>query len=454
MREAIVLAFVLFVVLGCGYQSTSSEDKNNITPEATLSFSKKILPEKISVNFPTVLKDTIDSSSDSGDSKLENKIENNIQQLQKDIYKVEDIIKIAELNIILLEQVMPEILEKCNDMEHCLFKERELSFLLDEKIITSIDNVLDEKKRDFLDINNTIIYLGDIEFFKYENQKYEYELNFNMLNSSFVKESNSIKEQRQILKWSSSKDNVKITYLYTSDMDRLVTTVRYFINSDDGNELMYLSDKNDTNVSIENTTLVVKNSDYNRSYSLTSNTTIQQLTSNEINSSHFSTNIGLDNNSTNLLLSYKDLTIEETNIVNDSYELLDMVVVESKPIVVVGPGLSEYSSQISNLNRVVEDLTLIAFEVNGEFLSSGDYILLRPTTDTTELSLGDVFTQSIGSFVVIEGNGKPQGSLYNREFKDLLNELIIVKIINSQETTEISEFIVIENKPQLNIIKK
>jgi hypothetical protein len=443
MRQGIVLLFGLFVILGCGYQSSPSEK------DASISFvpntPNNILPEKISVNFPSVLKDTITAPSKGEDSEFEEKKENNLKQLQKDIYKAEDMVQIAEFNMILLEQVMPKILQKCEGIEHCQFEERELSFLLDEKLILTIDSVLNEKKRNFLDLNNTMVYLGDIEFFKYENQKYEYELNFNMLNSSFIQEDSAIGERRQIFKWSSDNPNVVITYLYAKDVDRIVSTVRYFVNNE-GNEFMYLSDKNDTNISIENTTLVVKNDENNSSYSLTSNTTIQQLSANETNSSHFSTNIEMDDRGTQLLLLDKNTTLSTLDSV-DRDENLEIV--PTKPIVVTVPSSNlETDSSFSEENK----LTLFVFEVDGDGLASGDYILLKPDTDTLELDLEALLEMAIGSFSVIEGT--PQGSLYSNEFLDILDELVMVKIIDSQESTELSEFIVIENKPKLNIVKK
>ena len=450
MKHGIILTFILFVILGCGYQSTPSED--NKIPKSTVSTSSsKILPKKISISFPDALKDTISSNSDNDKSETNEfkvKKDTNLQQLKKDIYKVEDMVQVAEFNIILLEQVISEILYKCSGEEHCVFEEQELSFVLDEKIISDIDSVLNKKERDFLDTNNTVIYLGELEFFKYDNQKYEYELNFNMLNSSFVKESSEIKEQRQIFKWSKGSSNVIVTYIYSNGVDESVTTVRYFIDSE-GRELMYLSDKNDTNISMENTTLVVKNIDENSSYSLTSSTTIQKLSANETNSSHFSTNIEVDMNSTNLLLLDKNTSIETGDIEN-RYDELNVVVIATKPIVVTGPGTD--LDNLSSDSEKEDDLTLFVFDVLAEGLASGDYILLKPDTDISKLSLEDVLKRSIGSFSVMEGI--PQGSLYTKEFLDILDDLIIVKIMNSQEITEASEFILIENKPKLNIVKK
>ena len=443
-----ILLFGLFVILGCGYQSSPSEEEGR-TPLAPNTKNNNILPQKISVNFPTVLKETITTPSQADNSELEKKKENNLQQLQKDIYKAEDMVQIAKFNMILLEQVMPEILQRCEGEEHCKFEDRELSFLLDEKLILAIDGVLNEKKRDFLDMNNTMVYLGEIEFFKYENQKYEYELNFNMLNSSFFKEDSAIEEQRQIFKWSSNSQNVLITYLYSKSVDRLVSTVRYFVNSE-GKEFMYLSDKNDTNTSIENTTLVAKNNENNNSYSLMSNTTIQQLSADETNSSHFSTNIEMDDSGTKLLLLDKNTTLS-TQDVKNSNDDLNLEVIPTKPIVVTVPSGSS-SLEPNSSDREDNQLTLFVFEVDGDGLASGDYILLKPDTDTLNLNLESLLEMSIGSFSVTEGT--PQGSLYSNEFIDVLDELVMVKIIDSQESTELSEFIVIENKPKLNIVKK
>ena len=448
MRHGIILLFILFVILGCGYQSTSSEENKISTPTVSEPISK-ILPKKISVSFPDALKDTISYNRDENQSEIKDteykiKEEINLEQLRKDIYKVEDMVKIAEFNLLLLEQVMSEILERCEGIEHCIFEDKELSFVLDENVIASIDIVLDTKERDFLDKNDTLVHLGQIDFSEYENEKYE--LRYNMLNSSFIEYNSSIEEQTQIFRWSTNTNQVTITYLYNNEVDTLVTTIRYFINSE-GNELMYISDKSDTNISIENTTLVVKKAEDNSSYSLTSNTTIQQLSDNESNSSHFSTNIEVDTNSTNLLLLDKNTTIDRSNI--DSNDELDVVVVATRPISVTGAG-TDLDTRPSN--EVEEDLTLFVFEVVGEGLSSGDYILLPPDTDITKLSLEDVLEMSIGSFSVMEG--KPQGALYSKEFLDVLEELVILKITNSQESTEISEFILIENKPKLNIVKK
>ncbi len=451
MKQGIILLFVLFVILGCGYQETSKDKPiPNPTSTAPQTRYQKILPSKISVNFPEILKNTI--TYNSGEKELEEKKETNLNQLEKNIYKIEDVINISELNLILLEQVMPEILERCDGIESCTFEDRELSFRLDEKIISSIDKVLDTKKRDFLDKNGTLVHLGGIKFSKYENQKYEYELEFNMLNSSFIEQNSSIQEQKQFFKWSTSNNYVVATYIYDNKVNVLSTTVRYFINNE-GNELMYILDKNDTNISIENTTLVLKKTDKSNSYALTSNTTIQQLSANETNTSHFSTNIEMDKNSTQLLLLDKNSTLD-TTIVPNKDDPLDMVVVATKPILITGPGtdLNAIPSNTASTNESNKKLTLFVFEVEAEGLASGDYLLLNPDINTDEFSLEELLDASIGSFSVMEG--KPQGALYSDEFLDNLSELTIIKIIDSQESTENSEFIVIENKPKLNIVKK
>ena len=450
MRQGIILLFGLFVILGCGYQETSTQtpipSPTTIPPK---THYQKILPSKISVGFPKILKNRISYTSEN--SQLEEKKNTNLNQLEKDIYKIEDAINISELNLILLKQVMPEIVNRCDGLESCIFDDRELSFLLDEKIIKSIDKILGTKQRDFLDKNNTLVHLGRIKFSKYENQKYEYELNFNMLHSSFLEQNSSIQEQKQLFKWSNSSNDVIAISRYSDEHNSVSTTIRYFINSQ-GNELMYISDNNDTNISIENTTLFLKKVEDNNSYALTSNTTIQQVSQKETNTSHFSTNIEIDEHHTQLLLldknSTRDRTVEGENPA-------DSVPIATKPILItgsVGGTLDIVAPENLSFDEEDNNLTLFVFEVNTEGLPSGDYLLLSPDTDIEEFDLEQLLDASIGSFSVMEG--KPQGSLYNNEFVDRLDELIIVKIMNPQESTENSDFIVIENKPKLNIVKK
>ncbi|RUM73771.1 MAG: hypothetical protein DSZ11_05135 [Sulfurovum sp.] len=451
MKQGIILLFGLFVILGCGYQDTSTESPipDPTSPPPKTNY-QKILPKKISVDFPEILKNTLNYNS--GERQLEEKKESNLHQLEKDIYKVEDVIEIAELNLILLKQVMPEILEHCEGIERCVFEDRELSFQLDEKIIGSIDKVLGTKNRNFLDKNGTLISLGAVEFSKHENQKYEYELEFNMLNSSFVEQNSSIQEQKQLFKWSNSSSYVVSTYLYSGGVDTTSSTLRYFMNSE-GKELMYISDKSDSDVSIESTTLVLKKTDDNLSYALTSNTTIQQLSFNETNTSHFSTNMEMNANSTQILLLDKNSSVERS-MVTERDDPLDMELVATKPILVTGPGVDVYTLPSNSIfiGELKEKLTLFVFEVDAEGLASGDYLLLNPDINIEELTLEELVDASIGSFSVMEG--KPQGALYNDEFLDRLSELTIVKIIDSQESTEGFEFLVIENKPKLNIVKK
>lgn len=432
------------MIFGCGYQ-------NNPTEPVSSPTSKKILPEKISVSFPKILKDTLVPNNNINDTKSKNseiKEQLNLQQLRKDIYKAEDVVKIAEFNLVLLEQVMPEMLEKCSEIEdHCIFEDKELSFILNEKTISTIDTILDGKERNFLNREDELISLGQIDFFKYENQNYE--LVFNMLHSSFIKNNSSISQQRQTLKWSTDTTHVTITYNYDNNDDRSTTVLRYFINPE-GDELMYISDKNDTYISMENTTLLLKRTENNSSYSLTSNTTIQHIGENETNSSHFSANVDIDDNKTHLLLLDKNTT--EIDTIEDNPVVEDI----TKPILVIGSdGRSTHSIPSNSVDFPGEEeknLSLFIFEVKSDGLSSGDYLLLKPNTDTSELSLVEVLDISIGSFSVMEGT--PQGSLYDEEYIDVLDELLIVKIYNSQESMENIEFMVVDNKPKLNIVKK
>ncbi len=105
-------------------------------------------------------------------------------QLKEYINQIDDIVKIAEINLVILKKAMPQVLDRCEGMSSCIFEAGYLSIVLDNETITNIDNIIDDKNFTAIDENlNKRVYLGELEFKKeylIEDDGYRYELKLDL----------------------------------------------------------------------------------------------------------------------------------------------------------------------------------------------------------------------------------------------------------------------------------
>ncbi|MCH9739262.1 MAG: hypothetical protein K0U38_00255 [Epsilonproteobacteria bacterium] len=488
MIRSIILSLGLLIMVGCGAQSnptsedsgTASETANTLDPvdnnltiagtpepetveptpaptvtptETSVEEEESILPRTISMDFPDVLKQTArideNSSLENSETTDNNQTDTNqsvtktndlgYEQLKEDISEVEDVVKIAQVNLVVLEKVMPEVLDRCEGMLSCLFEEKALSIIMDNRTISSIATIVEDHNFTFMDVNSTIS-LGEVGFNKYDtNRSYQYELTLDMLASGFKTKSDVLKEF-QTFKWSDDSKDVVTSYIYEDNESTSSVSLHYLTN-DDGKETMHVYDTEDNKTAglKENTSLILSSEgDENSSFNLTSNSILKHSIGDETNTSSFSSNVEISDDTSLLLFSG-----------SISEESSDQEVASTSEIIC--DNNMSCDEKEDNLSVSIEDIELYELSIVGGDLKEGDYILLAPNTNLEAVSLIDVFELSLGSFTVFED--KKQGALHSDAFLYMLNDLTIVYIDKALDTAELFEIVAKQDKPTLRIVK-
>ncbi len=490
MIRRIILSFGLLLIVGCGAQSnpdtkdssTVSDDISNLisedngtvpptldtsaspvvapTPEVTEVPEREIveeslLPKKINIAFPTLLKaehveernisEEGNETSESNNSLVE---ENDLGylQLKKSITKIDGIIDLAQINLMVLDQVMPKVQQRCEGMISCLFKEKSLSVVMDNESISSINKMIAESNRSIFDGNISEVSFGELGFYSYDlNESYQYMLTLNVLNSSLYQHDVKVKRELQTIKWSENNRDVLTIYDYEDNETNNTISLHYLID-EEGKETMHVYNRDDSQKIgyQENTSLVLSKvkdenaSESNSTYSLTSNSILKQSLDDDTHTSSFSSNIEIVDNSSLLLFS-GSMTEGSSG---------DEVVVSSELSCDDNESCDENSSSDDSL---YDNIDLFELRIVGGNLDDGDYLLLAPDTNIESLNMINIFEESLGRFTVF-GREK-QGALHSDGFLYMLNSLIIVYINPSQESTSMFEIVDFRDKPTLRIVK-
>jgi hypothetical protein len=563
IRNIIFLAFI-FIISGCGMMgSSSSKDtslansdsssgvastdlnssntdsaliadssiENTPTPtptaEPTTSEEENILPQTISIDFPDILKQDI-SEDKNNTEEINETIENEdnqtlesnttiidigYAQLKKNISRIEDVVKIAQVNLVLLEKVMPQVLDRCEGMISCTFEPKYLSIVLDNKTISKIDNIIDDSNFT-LATENSRVFLGEIAFTKkslYEG--YDYELKLDMLSDN-IRLNNLYKDTNQTDNNSSDSNfttdlNINITDINLTDENS--TDIKSSdVNSSDSN----LTDNLDINVTDSNpidsnitedinstdNNITVKEfqifkwSDYNNdvitTYVYDNNKSIINISiyylvdeygketmhvynSNNRDGHKENMNLTLaDTNENNDTLLLQLNSIEqsfdgnETNI--SSFSSNGEISDENSRLLFSGT-LSNDSSDnnITNISEVICDnnsscnqnpeiasnIEFYELKITGGELNDGSFLLLPPYSNIDGLKLIDIFGLTLGTFT--KSDGKYQGQIHNSSYNDMLDRLTIVEINESLDSDSTNMFRVIDNekRPKIEIIE-
>jgi len=501
MKRNIILLGIIFIMSGCGMMGSSSKkdttlatslntdsnitnDSNstneinsstNTTPTITIA-KTNILPQTISMDFPEILVDakTEDNQTDEANNTTiqGNSVENNstesnatndnqsttvvnnigYNQLKNNISQIQNVVTMAQVNLVLLEKVMPQVLDKCDGMISCVFEPKYLSIVLDNETISQIDNIT--KDSNFtLEIDDNItnkLLLGKVSFSKYNdyNRSYNYELTLDMtsdnINMVYTKIDSNTTENNitdinkndtniteyQNFKWSDDNANVITRYFYQDENTTTDISIFYLVD-ENGKETMHVYNRNGSQRHKENMNLTLADKEDDNSTVILQSNSIEQFSEgNESNISSFSTNAEIsDNNSTLLFagsISDKNTT-SEVNCDNNS------------------------SSCDENSSREIENnLELHELNITDGNITDGSYILLPPYIDIEGLELIDIFRLTLGTFTVFQN--KAQGEIHNNSYNDMINSLTIVKMNESVNSTNMFEVISPEDRPTIKII--
>ena len=492
MRKNIIFITIIFIISGCGMMGSSSKkdsslastsentianlDLNssdsstqlatrtsNAIPDITPTMAEStdsivvaksdILPQTISMDFPEILTD--ETPKESNESLDSNTSDNNIteenqsnqindigyQQVRKNISQIKNIVTIAQINLVLLEKVMPQVLDRCEGMSSCVFEPRFLSIVLDNETISKIDDIIDDKNISWIDRNSSNqLYFGELSFAKYDNNRsYNYELTLDMVSDNInlgYKDENNISDanvtEYQIFKWSDDNKNVTTNYFYEDNKTYINISIFYLVD-EDGKETMHVynttHDENEGKKENMNLTLADKEDD-NSTLILQSNTIEQYIDGNESNISSFSANAEISDKNSLIRIS-GNISNEETQTSELSCD-------------------NNSSCQDSNSTDTNSNLEFYELEITGGNLEDGSYILLPPHTNIDGLELIDIFGLTLGTFTIFDNQA--QGEIHNSSYNDIVNRLTIVKIDESQDSENMFEIVPQEDKPTIKIV--
>jgi len=508
MNRSIILFTIIFIISGCGMMGSNSKKNttlatnlstdSNITDSSTLiaigednstneinsstdtpttptiTVAKTdILPQTISMDFPEILVDTkednnqttdtnstIETNNGDNNSTENNSTDNNqstsvvnnigYNQLKKNISQIQDIVTIAQVNLVLLEKVMPQVLDKCEGMISCVFEPKFLSIVLDNETISQIDDITKDTNFSIkIDDNITNkLLLGEISFAKYndDNRSYNYELTLDMAsdnidfiynkpdgnttenNTTDINKTDTNITEYQNFKWSDDNKNVTTKYFY-QDSNKTVDISIFYLVDENNKKTMHVVNNNENSKHKENMNLTLADDEDDNSTVLLQSNSIEQFNDgNDTNISSFSTNAEISDNKSILLFagsSSNSSTTSEVNCDNNS-------------------SCDENSSRdISN------HLELHELNISGGNLTDGSYILLPPYIDIKSLKLIDIFRLTLGTFTVF--GDKAQGEIHNNSYNDMINQLTIVKMNESQNSTNMFEIVSKDDKPTIKI---
>ncbi|MCK4441960.1 MAG: hypothetical protein KAU90_08125 [Sulfurovaceae bacterium] len=506
MSRNIILLSIIFIINGCGMMGgnskkdttlattldmdsnrtyevnsindiNSTDESNNSTdivfPTITIAKSD-ILPQTISMDFPEILVDTkeennqideTNSTVESSNSETNDTDENesipttvtNIgyNQLKNSISKIKNIVTIAQVNLILLKKVMPQVLDKCDGMISCVFEPEYLSIVLDNETISQIDEITKDSNFTLKMDNNVTnkLLLGKVSFAKYDdyNRSYNYELTLDMASDNidlvYNKIENNITDDNiiddnitnisksdiniteyQNFKW--SDDNLNVTTRYFYQDSNTTTDISIFYINEDGKETMHVYNSSENEKHKENMNLTLADKEDDNSTVVLQSNTIEQFTDgNDSNISSFSTNGEISDESSTLLFAGSisdNNTTSEVNCDNNS------------------------SCDENNSRDINNHLELHELNISDGNLTDGSYILLPPYIDIKGLKLIDIFRLTLGTFTVFED--KAQGEIHNNSYNDMINKLTIVKMNESQNSTNMFKIIPQKDRPTLKIV--
>jgi hypothetical protein len=182
-----------------------------------------------------------------------------------------------------------------------------------------------------------------------------------------------------------------------------------------------------------NLTLADKEDD-NSTLILQSNSIEQHFDGNESNISSFSANAEISDNSSRLRFS---------GSVHDESR--------DKNVTLTSELSCDNNSSCED-NNSTDDSLLDFYElsIKGGHLEDGSYVLLPPYTDIKGLKLIDIFGLTLGTFTIFEN--KAQGEIHNSSYNDMINELTILKIIESKDSDNMFEIVPKKDRPTIEII--
>jgi len=234
----------------------------------------------------------------------------------------------------------------------------------------------------------------------------------------------------QNFKWSEDNKNVTTKYFY-QDSNKTVDISIFYLVDEYGKETMHVVNNNKDIKHQENMNLTLSEDEDDNSTILLQSNSIEQFNDgNDTNISSFSANGEITDNSSTLLFAGTSSNNNSTSEISCD---------------------TNSSSCDENISVDINNhLELHELNITSGNLTDGSYILLPPYINIKDLKLIDIFKLTLGTFTVFEE--KAQGEIHNNSYNDMINQLTIVKMNESQNSINMFEIISQEDKPTIKIV--
>ena len=454
------ISYIIFFTffLGCGVMSSPTEE--------TLT-----LPQKISVAIPKVLEKKTQNKEKIlvDDIKINNSSYYDIQGYIQIYEKILDEIK---SDLLLANQVMKDITNICKDRafnESCIIPKESLTLTINEKVLNQLRLLVPENFNygsvDFL--LNKKLFFGRIEFIKYDDDKaYQYQLTMDMSNINGTigfYDQNKPPKIIQSTRWSKDKKNI---FSSITKEDKFKHNEPWTLHYQQLNnkEIMHINNKQIHEDSLKNNILTLEKK-------ISGKSTIQfhQIRKN-INSALLflvqdSSYIEI-NGTKGLQKTIKKETIDKTELITYKEEILD----ENGTLLGISycknntPECQINNSDTwftNNLDETIfEPFKSIEFEIlkiKGGVLQEGEYWLLPKEYNIEKLTIKEALKYRVAEFIYYQKVS--QGVLYNKEYRDKLEELKLIYILynndldkfSSEKNNKLFQIISEEEKPTITI---
>ena len=405
-----IIFILIFLIFGCRSMNNSQED--NIT-----------LPTKIHIDIPQILK-----GEKSNQNKQLNEYENiGLDWINNNVVNIEDIIINQKIFLVFIQQVMPQIQERCPYKE-CTIEANEISLTLNDTLLKEI-KALDSN----IDIHQKgTIPFGEIEFIKYDN---EYLLKADNTEIRSKIDKKPITKQINSIRW--SKNKKKVISEYFNDIE----------DSNSSFKLNYLESSNGQNDM--NITEKFNKKDNSKKYSF--NFSLSEK--NDINETVIisSTMKGIFEQRSILSISTGEISLEGGYMLFSGQDGdifyreratfdIDGVLVES---------IYCYSDMECNMNDestwfVDELVEVYDLKVVGGNLTEGEYYLSKER-DINKIDIDNIYDVVVG--VITISNNRQEGYIYE-PYIDRIEELEMIYIQESDDSVQI---VPIRDRPNLII---
>jgi hypothetical protein len=463
MGKIVVLVLLLLVVFGCG-GDTKSETKTEISIKIDIE-----MPEVITVSDDEY-REHLGEQEKTSAQRLQD--ENNYREIKPITLTIEQIFDETKFNISMVNSVILKIEERCKDTplnQVCMIPKGDLEFSFDKQIVDELMGFVSRKRISAVDTEGLIgksIYFGLIEFVRHdENSTYAYSL---MMDSTDIENMFfSIGESKPYIKtirW--SKDNHKIFYSSLVDSER--TTIYYQNIPNIGEQAHLTSFIFSKTPFVSNTHIFDLSREKNNTNFLLNIKTVdidEVYKTQRFYQKHSYLQISEENGycSTDFYNRYPEVFVDENNIIQTLYynSMNDMShqIFDKNGIIEATRYCAPFANAIAGdlfaqRECNYEDITTWTIDSDDEllfqpfdklyfreiwivmnysteegYLRDGEYFLLPPEQNISNLTMEDVLKYRVASFIVLEGiHNVTYGFVYNKRYADMYDEGVHKKL--------------------------